>query len=96
MKSAFKVDLARLDQLAIHLADLASHLTEQLDLIDDKVANIDGVWEAVAAAAYRDAHALWSVGAREFVTGVTDMSTAAREAYDEYTSAIEFNRKLLE
>ncbi|MEU1984066.1 WXG100 family type VII secretion target [Nocardia sp. NPDC019395] len=96
MKSAFKVDLARLDQLAIRLADLATYLTEQLDQIDDKVANLDGVWEAVAAAAYRDAHALWAVGAREFVTGMTEMSDAARDAYDSYTSAIEFNRKLLE
>ncbi|MFI5716480.1 WXG100 family type VII secretion target [Nocardia sp. NPDC051750] len=95
MKSEFTVDLERLDGIAVRLANLATYITEQLDLIDDKVAGLDGAWEAVAAAAYRDVHQLWSTGAREFATGMNEMSDAAREAHDRYTSAIEFNRKLL-
>ena len=96
MNPEFTVDLERLDQLIIRLANLAGHLTEQLDLIDDKVASLDGNWEALAAAAYRDAHTLWSVGAREFAAGLADISDAARAANDGYLRGIEVNRRMLE
>lgn len=95
MNPEFTVDLERLDQLIIRLANLAGHLTEQLDLIDDKVASLDGNWEALAAPAYRDAHALWSVGAREFATGLADISDATRAAHDGYLRRIEVNRRML-
>lgn len=90
----FTVDLERLDQLVARLSSLAGYLTEQLDLIDDKVAGLDGAWETVAASAYRDAHRLWAVGAREFGTGLADISDAARAAHDRYTRAIELNRTM--
>lgn len=95
MNPEFTVDLERLDQLVLRLANLAGYLTEQLDLIDDKVASLDGNWEALAAAAYRDAHTLWSVGAREFAAGMADISDATRAAHDRYTRAIEVNRQML-
>lgn len=95
MNPEFTVDLERLDQLVSRLSNLAGYLTEQLDLIDDKVAGLDGAWEAIAAAAYRDAHQLWAAGAREFVTGITEISDAARAAHDRYTRAIEINRTML-
>lgn len=90
----FTVDLERLDQLVIRLANLAGYLTEQLDLIDDKVTGLDGAWETLAANAYRDAHRLWTAGAREFGTGLADISDAARAAHDRYTRAIELNRSM--
>lgn len=90
----FTVDLERLDQLIIRLSNLAGYLTEQLDLIDDKVATLDGAWETLAANAYRDAHQLWAVGAREFGAGLADISDAARAAHNRYTRAIELNRTM--
>ena len=88
----FTVDLERLDQLVLRLSDLARYLTDQLDLIDDRVATLDGSWETLAADAYRDAHQLWAVGAREFGTGLAEISDAARAAHDRYTRAIELHR----
>jgi WXG100 family type VII secretion target len=96
MSSEFTVDIQRLDDLVTRLSNLAGYLTEQLDLIDDKVAALDGAWETLAAAAYRDAHRLWSTGAREFATGLADISDAARTAHTRYTTAAEVNRKMLQ
>ncbi|WP_280422702.1 WXG100 family type VII secretion target [Nocardia carnea] len=96
MSSEFAVDIERLDNIVARLSNLAAYLTEQLDLIDDKVATLDGAWETVAANAYRDAHRLWSVGAREFATGLADISDAARAAHTRYTTAAEVNRKMLQ
>ena len=96
MNSEFTVDVERLDNLVARLSGLAGYLTEQLDLIDDKVATLDGAWETVAANAYRDAHRLWSTGAREFATGLADISDAARTAHTRYTTAAEVNRKMLD
>ncbi|MEU4430035.1 WXG100 family type VII secretion target [Nocardia sp. NPDC001965] len=96
MSTEFTVDVERLDNLVARLAGLAGYLTEQLDLIDDKVATLDGAWETVAANAYRDAHRLWSTGAREFATGLADISDAARTAHTRYTTAAEVNRKMLD
>ncbi|MGW0180302.1 WXG100 family type VII secretion target, partial [Nocardia sp. NPDC003345] len=93
MNPEFTVDLERLDQLITRLSNLAGYLTEQLDLIDDKVAGLDGAWETVAADAYRDAHRLWSTGAREFATGLADISDAARTSHTRYTNAAAVNKK---
>jgi WXG100 family type VII secretion target len=96
MSTEFTVDVERLDNLVARLSSLAGYLTEQLDLIDDRVATLDGAWETVAANAYRDAHRLWSTGAREFATGLADISDAARTAHTRYTTAAEVNRKMLD
>lgn len=96
MSTEFTVDIQRLDDLVTRLSNLAGYLTEQLDLIDDKVAGLDGAWEALAATAYRDAHRLWSTGAREFATGLADISDAARTAHTRYITAAEVNRKMLQ
>ncbi|GGL46720.1 WXG100 family type VII secretion target [Nocardia jinanensis] len=93
MNSEFAVDIERLDNLVSRLSNLAGYLTEQLDLIDDKVATLDGAWETLAANAYRDAHRLWSTGAREFATGLADISDAA---HTRYTTAAQVNKKMLE
>ncbi|WP_245839584.1 WXG100 family type VII secretion target [Nocardia donostiensis] len=77
----FMVDLERLDQLVYRLFGLAGYLTEQFDLIDDKVATLDGVWEAVVAAAYRDAHRLRAASAREFTDGLADIGDAVCAAH---------------
>jgi WXG100 family type VII secretion target len=96
MNSEFAVDIERLDNLVSRLSSLAGYLTEQLDLIDDKVATLDGAWETLVANAYRDAHRVWSSGAREFATGLADISDAARTAHTRYTTAAEVNRKMLD
>lgn len=96
MSTEFTVDIERLDNLIARLSNLAGYLTEQLDLIDDKVATLDGAWETLAANAYRDAHRLWSTGAREFATGLADISDAARTAHTRYTTAAQVNKKMLE
>ncbi|MFQ6227914.1 WXG100 family type VII secretion target [Nocardia sp. NPDC002869] len=95
MNSEFTVDVECLDAIVTRLPNLATYLTEQLDLIDDKVAGLDGAWETVAAA-YRDAHLMWCAGAREFATGLADISDAARTAHTRYTTAAEVNRKMLQ
>ncbi|MEV0111368.1 hypothetical protein AB0H42_34275 [Nocardia sp. NPDC050799] len=38
---------------------------------------------------------MWSTGAREFATGLADISDAARTAHTRYTTAAEVNRKML-
>lgn len=96
MSTEFAVDIERLDNLIARLSNLAGYLTEQLDLIDDKVATLDGAWETLAANAYRDAHRLWSTGAREFATGLADISDAARTAHTRYTTAAAVNQKMLQ
>ncbi|MGA6205486.1 WXG100 family type VII secretion target [Nocardia testacea] len=96
MNSEFTVDIERLDNIVACLANLAGYLNEQLDLIDDKVAGLDGAWETLAANAYRDAHRLWSTGAREFATGLTDISDVARTAHTRYTTAAAVNQKMLQ
>ncbi|MFI1465177.1 WXG100 family type VII secretion target [Nocardia carnea] len=96
MSSEFAVDTEQLDNLVTRLANLAGYLTEQLDLIDDKVATLDGAWETLAANAYRDAHRLRSTGAREFASGLAHISDTARTAHTRYTTAAQVNKKMLE
>ncbi|WP_040782108.1 WXG100 family type VII secretion target [Nocardia pneumoniae] len=96
MSSQFSVDLDHLDQIVARLSGLAGFIADHLDEIDDKVATLQGSgWESVAAQAYADAHRQWATGAREFAEGIRDMSDAARTAHEDYTYAIELNRKML-
>ncbi|MFC3962579.1 WXG100 family type VII secretion target [Nocardia jiangsuensis] len=79
MGSQFSVDLEELDNIVTRVSALATFIADNLDEVDDRIATLTGTgWEGVAAAAYFDAHRRWSAGAREFVTGLRDMSDAAR------------------
>lgn len=95
MNTQFTVDLDRLDQLVTKLVGLAAHVNQQLDLIDEKVAGLDGAWEARAAGAYRDAHQKWAAGAREFAAGIAEISQAARATHDRYRHGIQINQSML-
>ncbi|WP_459547622.1 WXG100 family type VII secretion target [Nocardia sp. X0981] len=91
----FSVDLDHLDDVIARLSNLAGFVTDHLDQIDDRVATLQGTgWESVAAQAYADAHLEWASGAREFVTGVRDMSDAAKTAHERYTTAFDTNSRM--
>lgn len=96
MSSQFSVNLEELDNIVARLSGLAGFLADNLDDIDDKVATLTGTgWEGRAAAAYADAHRQWTAGAREFVTGLRDMSDAARIMHGRYTRANDLNRRMV-
>ncbi|MFD4355729.1 WXG100 family type VII secretion target [Nocardia sp. NPDC058518] len=97
MGSEFKVDLDDIEQVIAKLGGLAGFIAEHLDEIDDQVAGLVGTgWESVAADAYQGAHQRWSLGARDFVDGIRDMSTAAKAAHSRYTNAIDINYRMLQ
>ncbi|NEW58675.1 WXG100 family type VII secretion target [Nocardia cyriacigeorgica] len=96
MSTEFEVNLTELENLVARLAGLAGFIADHLDDIDDKVAGLQGTgWESIAAQAYADAHRQWSVGARDFVEGVQDMSDAAKAAHGRYRRAIAANARIL-
>ncbi|MGW5311043.1 WXG100 family type VII secretion target [Nocardia thailandica] len=97
MRSGFSVELDELDRIVSRLSGLAGFISEHLDEIDDKVATLAGTeWSGVASQAYSEAHQQWVAGARDLAEGISDISKAARTAHDEYTGAIERNRRLLQ
>ncbi|MEV0331356.1 WXG100 family type VII secretion target [Nocardia sp. NPDC050717] len=97
MGSEFTVDLDELEQLVAALAGFAGFINDHLDEIDDRVAGLVGTgWEGIAADAYQVAHQQWSTGARDFVEGIRDMSTAAKTAHTRYTNAADLNLRMLQ
>lgn len=97
MGSEFNVDLDDLEQIVAKLGGFAGFIADHLDEIDDKVAGLVGTgWESVAADAYQVAHQKWSAGARDFVEGIRDMSTAAKTAHTRYINAIDMNLRMLQ
>lgn len=92
MTDAFSVDLDQLDRIVSRLAGLAGFITEHLETLDEKVAKVHaGSWSGATADAHRAAHSQWATAAQEVNQGVADMSTAARNAHTQYTSAISAN-----
>ncbi|WP_245568124.1 WXG100 family type VII secretion target, partial [Nocardia jiangxiensis] len=68
-------------------------MTDHLSVLDQKVATLHsgGAWQGIAADAHQKAHAEWAVAAQEFVDGVADLSTAARNAHSQHSTAITAN-----
>lgn len=97
MGSKFSVDLEHLDETVARLVGLAAFIDDHLDGIEQRVAALhDTGWEGVAARAYGDAHREWMAGAKELVTGVREMSDAAKAAHAAYTRALDTNRRMLQ
>lgn len=97
MSSEFTVDLDQLDRIVSQLSGLAGFLHEHLDELDRKVKSLSaGSWESAAATAYSNAHNEWLTSAKEFASGVAEMSDAARKAHGRYTTAVGTNRRILE
>ncbi|WP_245713606.1 WXG100 family type VII secretion target [Nocardia vaccinii] len=53
-----------------------------------------GSWSGAAASAHETAHREWAAAAKEFVAGITEMSTAARYAHTRYTAAKTANTRM--
>jgi WXG100 family type VII secretion target len=97
VSSEFTVDLDQLDRIVSQLSGLAGFLQEHLNELDRRVKHLStGSWESAAATAYSDAHTRWLASAKEFASGVAEMSDAAKKAHSRYTSAIGTNRRILE
>lgn len=95
MTGEFEVDLPHLDEVVTKLANLTTYLTDHLATLDQKIATLHtGPWTGTAATAHRQAHAQWSKAAQQFTAGVSDMTTAARNAHTQYTNAITANTKM--
>lgn len=95
MSDEFAFDLSEIEQLVARLTGLAGFIGDHLDEIDRRVAGIaESGWDSLAATAYQQAHQQWATGAREFTTGIREMSDAAKVAHDSYTRALEVNVKM--
>lgn len=95
MSDEYSVDLTELDSIVTRLSNLAKFLGDEFAELDRRVATLRaGSWNSDGAAAYEDAHRQWLAGAQEFAQGVTDMSTAARNAHGHYTAAIGANTQM--
>lgn len=95
MSGEFAFDFDEIEQLVARLSGLAGFIDEHLDEIDRRVAVIaESGWGGRAADAYQVAHQQWVSGAREFATGIHEMSDAAGIAHDSYTRAMEANLKM--
>lgn len=92
----FSVNLDELDDLVTRLTSLVGFITEHLSVLDQRVASLHtgGTWQGVAADAHQKAHAEWSSAAKEFVDGVADLGTAARNAHNQHSSAITANTRM--
>ncbi|WP_216905941.1 WXG100 family type VII secretion target [Nocardia noduli] len=95
MSGEFTFDSNEIEQLVARLSGLAGFIAERLEEIDRRVAGIaESGWNSVAAAAYQEAHQRWASDAREFATGIYEMSDAAKAAHESYTRATEANLKM--
>ncbi|MQY19484.1 WXG100 family type VII secretion target [Nocardia macrotermitis] len=95
MTGEYSVDLNQLDDLVTRLSSLAQFINEHLDTLDSKSAAVHaGSWSGTAASAHETAHREWSAAAAEFVAGITEMSTAARNAHTRYTGAATANTRM--
>ena len=92
----FTVDLDELDNLVTRLTSLVGFLTDHLSVLDQKVATLHSgdIWQGITADAHQKAHAQWAVAAKEFVDGVAELSTAARNAHSQHSTAITANTRM--
>ncbi|MFI5777127.1 WXG100 family type VII secretion target [Nocardia sp. NPDC051570] len=95
MTDEFSVDLEQLDNVVTRLSSLTAFISDHLTTLDQKVAAVHaGSWSGAAAAAHQQAHSEWSAAAAEFVDGVAEMSSAARNAHGQYTSSVNANTRM--
>jgi WXG100 family type VII secretion target len=90
-----KVDFASLQQLETRLAQSASAMSDELRLLDERVALLKGGWTGEAARAYESAHLQWTARMGEMHDFLTRVSSAVGTARSAYTAAEhEFAAKL--
>jgi len=95
MTGEYSVDLDQLDNIVSRLSSLAEFLTDHLSTLDQKSAAAhSGSWTGAAATAHETAHREWASSAKEFVQGINEMSTAARNAHTQYTAAQSANTRM--
>ncbi|WP_216897637.1 WXG100 family type VII secretion target [Nocardia alni] len=95
MSGEYEVDLNQLDNVVSRLSSLVGFISEHLDTLDQKSAAVhSGSWQGAAATAHENAHREWSAAAREFVDGVKDMGTVARNAHTQYTAVDTANTRM--
>ncbi len=92
MDNGLLMDLDEVEILIARLRGLSGFIADTLDSIDTAVAKFGpGVWDSEAATAFRAAHALWAVHAREFAAGVQTAQEAMQTAHERVDRAIEAN-----
>ncbi|MCX5045077.1 WXG100 family type VII secretion target [Aldersonia sp. NBC_00410] len=98
MTSKFEFDLDEIDRVTSAVRGFGGFVTDLLESLDARVAQLiqEGKWSGYAADAYADEHRDWAVAVREIVDGLTDMETAARNAHESYSTAMEANRRMTE
>ncbi len=95
MNGEYEIDPGQLDDVVNRLTNLAAFISEHLDTLDQKSAAVhSGSWQGAAATAHENAHREWSAAAREFVDGVKNMGTAARNAHTQYTAVDTANTRM--
>lgn len=88
MNGEYSVDLNQLDDIVTRLSSLAQFVEDRLDTLDRKSAAVHaGAWSGAAASAHETAHREWISAATEFVAGIAEMGSAARNAHIQYTAA---------
>lgn len=88
---AYAVDLDRLDGVVDLLTARSAAVSEQLDLLDARIAALQSLWHGDAADAQLAAHRQWVAGAQDMRDGLEAMRAAVETAGGNYRSAAASN-----
>ncbi|MFC4124047.1 WXG100 family type VII secretion target [Nocardia rhizosphaerae] len=90
----FTFDIDELDQLVTRANGFVGFLTDSVDGITHRIAEIQQNWEGAAADAQERAFQEWATGAAAVIEGITQMYDAAVTARDAYIEAEEINLRM--
>ncbi len=93
--TGYQVDLAELENIHARLRGFVGFLDETLAALQQRVGALQQNWTGAAADAQAAAFANWATAAGEVIDSIEAMRTAAADAHQRYTAAIDTNLRTL-
>lgn len=92
----FTIDAAELDSVIADVEGTEAALQSLTDDLERQIADLQSVWEGLAADAQQAAQREWNQGMLDMRTALSDLREAARQAHGNYTSAATTNVEMWE
>jgi WXG100 family type VII secretion target len=87
----FTIDADELDQIISDVSKCETALQTLTSDLEKQIQSLQEVWEGLAAAAQKEAHAEWTKGMNDMRAALGDLRAAARTAHGNYTGAADAN-----
>lgn len=90
----YSVDPDELDRIIGRLTRCETALEMLTEDLGRQVARLQDTWDGLASVAQAEAHEEWTTGMRAMRASLRELRSAARDAHENYTRAIEANQSM--